>query len=156
MNARDLQLAIPGSYVPHMPIIRIARVKSTLTVFSTKQRPRKVTMRGGCWYWPEPQCSLCRRRLGSVVDEQDGGVLYLNNEVMRWLIYLTSLLKVRLRHVRAITRNSFGCCRDLSFYICEPLLFRLLCFARLEHVLYPPPPPPLHPQAVTGATTRSW
>ena len=46
MNARDLQLAIPGSYVPHMPIIRIARVKSTLTVFSTKQRPRKVTMRG--------------------------------------------------------------------------------------------------------------
>ena len=49
MNARDLQLAIPGSYVPHMPIIRIARVKSTLTVFSTKQRPRKVTMRGGCW-----------------------------------------------------------------------------------------------------------
>ena len=49
MNARDLQLAIPGSYVPHMPIIRIARVKSTLTVFSTKQRPRKVTMRGRCW-----------------------------------------------------------------------------------------------------------
>ncbi|XP_043210340.1 serine/threonine-protein kinase mTOR-like isoform X1 [Amphibalanus amphitrite] len=46
MNARDLELAIPGSYVPHMPIIRIARVKSTLTVFSTKQRPRKVTMRG--------------------------------------------------------------------------------------------------------------
>ena len=51
MNARDLQLAIPGSYVPHMPIIRIARVKSTLTVFSTKQRPRKVTMRGAFRRW---------------------------------------------------------------------------------------------------------
>ncbi|XP_037075764.1 serine/threonine-protein kinase mTOR-like [Pollicipes pollicipes] len=46
MNARDLELAIPGSYVPHRPIIRIAKVKSSLTVFSTKQRPRKVTMRG--------------------------------------------------------------------------------------------------------------
>jgi len=42
----DLELAVPGSYVPHKPIIKIDRVKSNLQVITSKQRPRKLCIRG--------------------------------------------------------------------------------------------------------------
>ncbi|UYV65260.1 mtor [Cordylochernes scorpioides] len=46
LNCRDLELAVPGSYVPGQPIVRIARVESSLQVISSKQRPRKLSIRG--------------------------------------------------------------------------------------------------------------
>lgn len=43
---QDLELAVPGSYAPHKPIIKIDRVKSNLQVITSKQRPRKLCIRG--------------------------------------------------------------------------------------------------------------
>jgi FKBP12-rapamycin complex-associated protein len=46
LEARDLQLAIPGSYEAGRPIVRITSFKPVLTVISSKQRPRKIEIRG--------------------------------------------------------------------------------------------------------------
>lgn len=46
LNARDLVLAIPGQYRPGTPVVSIKSVHSTLTVITSKQRPRKCTMVG--------------------------------------------------------------------------------------------------------------
>ena len=43
---RDLELAIPGSYVPNQPVIRISQVNSSLQVITSKQRPRKLQIIG--------------------------------------------------------------------------------------------------------------
>lgn len=43
---RDLELAIPGSYVPNQPVIRISQVNSSLQVITSKQRPRKLCITG--------------------------------------------------------------------------------------------------------------
>lgn len=43
---RDLELAVPGSYVPSQPIVRIAYIQSSLQVITSKQRPRKLCIRG--------------------------------------------------------------------------------------------------------------
>lgn len=42
----DLELAIPGSYVPNQPVIRISQVNSSLQVITSKQRPRKLCITG--------------------------------------------------------------------------------------------------------------
>ncbi|KAG5944989.1 hypothetical protein E4U53_006777 [Claviceps sorghi] len=46
LNARDLELAVPGTYRSGQPIIRIMSFESTLDVISSKQRPRKLITRG--------------------------------------------------------------------------------------------------------------
>ncbi|RWS10462.1 hypothetical protein B4U79_12736 [Dinothrombium tinctorium] len=46
LNCRDLELAVPGSYNPNKPIIRIAAVESSLQVITSKQRPRKLSIKG--------------------------------------------------------------------------------------------------------------
>ena len=43
---RDLELAIPGSYVPNQAVIRISQVNSSLQVITSKQRPRKLCITG--------------------------------------------------------------------------------------------------------------
>ena len=45
-DCRDLELAIPGSYVPNQPVIRISQVNSSLQVITSKQRPRKLCIIG--------------------------------------------------------------------------------------------------------------
>ncbi|XP_045500144.1 serine/threonine-protein kinase Tor-like [Colias croceus] len=42
----DLELAVPGSYVPNEKIIRISHIKSHLQVIKSKQRPRRLTIQG--------------------------------------------------------------------------------------------------------------
>lgn len=44
--ARDLQLAVPGSYSAGKPIVRIIKFDPIFTVILSKQRPRKVSCRG--------------------------------------------------------------------------------------------------------------
>ncbi|KAJ1521597.1 hypothetical protein ONE63_003248 [Megalurothrips usitatus] len=44
--SRDLELAVPGSYVPGQPVVRIAHINSSLHVITSKQRPRKLCVRG--------------------------------------------------------------------------------------------------------------
>jgi len=44
--SRDLELAVPGSYVPGQPVVKIARIDSSLQVITSKQRPRKLGIRG--------------------------------------------------------------------------------------------------------------
>lgn len=44
--ARDLQLAVPGSYCAGKPIVRIMKFDPTFTVILSKQRPRKLSCRG--------------------------------------------------------------------------------------------------------------
>ncbi|MCJ1306656.1 phosphatidylinositol kinase- protein kinase tor1 [Agyrium rufum] len=45
-EARDLELAVPGTYQSGKPIIRIMNVDRMMTVIPSKQRPRKMMMRG--------------------------------------------------------------------------------------------------------------
>merc|ERR1719411_1146446 len=46
LMCRDLELAIPGSYLPNQEVCRIASFNSSLQVITSKQRPRKQCMRG--------------------------------------------------------------------------------------------------------------
>ncbi|ANB15187.1 phosphatidylinositol kinase-related protein kinase TOR1 [Sugiyamaella lignohabitans] len=46
MAAHDLSLAVPGTYVPGKPVISIVKFDPIFSVISSKQRPRKVTIKG--------------------------------------------------------------------------------------------------------------
>lgn len=46
LMCHDLELAVPGTYNPNQPIIRIARVECSLQVITSKQRPRKLSIKG--------------------------------------------------------------------------------------------------------------
>ncbi|KAI1177064.1 TOR kinase [Nemania sp. FL0916] len=46
LGARELDLAVPGTYRSGAPIVRIISFGSTLGVINSKQRPRKLTMTG--------------------------------------------------------------------------------------------------------------
>jgi FKBP12-rapamycin complex-associated protein len=46
MEAKDLELAVPGTYRSAEPVVRIANFVPTLSVITSKQRPRKLTVRG--------------------------------------------------------------------------------------------------------------
>jgi FKBP12-rapamycin complex-associated protein len=46
LHARDLDLAVPGTYQSGKPVIRILNFESTFTVISSKQRPRKLSLNG--------------------------------------------------------------------------------------------------------------
>ena len=46
LMSRDLELAVPGTYDPNQPIIRIQYVQSSLAVITSKQRPRKLSIFG--------------------------------------------------------------------------------------------------------------
>ncbi|KAI1717889.1 FAT domain-containing protein [Ditylenchus destructor] len=45
-NAKNMELSVPGTYDPQGPLITIASVHNHLQVIMSKQRPRKVYMRG--------------------------------------------------------------------------------------------------------------
>lgn len=42
----NLELAVPGSYNPHKELICIAKVEAQLSIITSKQRPRKLTIKG--------------------------------------------------------------------------------------------------------------
>jgi len=46
LAARDLELAIPGTYRAGEPVVTISAFAPALTVITSKQRPRKCTLRG--------------------------------------------------------------------------------------------------------------
>ncbi|KAL5013659.1 hypothetical protein ScPMuIL_007929 [Solemya velum] len=46
LQCQDLELAVPGTYDPNQPIIRIRRVQSSMQVITSKQRPRKLSIFG--------------------------------------------------------------------------------------------------------------
>ena len=46
LMCRGLELAIPGSYLPNQTVCRISSFNSSLQVITSKQRPRKLCMRG--------------------------------------------------------------------------------------------------------------
>ncbi|XP_054720357.1 serine/threonine-protein kinase mTOR-like [Uloborus diversus] len=46
LTSRNLELAVPGTYYPNQPIIQIAHVESSLQVITSKQRPRKLSIKG--------------------------------------------------------------------------------------------------------------
>ncbi|KAF2210767.1 hypothetical protein CERZMDRAFT_99368 [Cercospora zeae-maydis SCOH1-5] len=45
-NAHDLDLAVPGTYVVGKPVVRIQSFEPVATVISSKQRPRKLGLKG--------------------------------------------------------------------------------------------------------------
>ena len=45
-DARDLDLAVPGTYHPGKEIVRIKSFDTVLTVIASKQRPRRMTLEG--------------------------------------------------------------------------------------------------------------
>lgn len=46
LACRDLELAVPGSYAPGQELIRISSIQTNLQVITSKQRPRKLCIRG--------------------------------------------------------------------------------------------------------------
>lgn len=46
LMAKDLELAVPGTYDPNQPVTRIRHVQSSLQVITSKQRPRKLSIFG--------------------------------------------------------------------------------------------------------------
>ncbi|KAL7268146.1 phosphatidylinositol kinase-related protein kinase tor1 [Rhizina undulata] len=46
LAAHDLDLAVPGTYATGKPVVRIMSFEPTLSVISSKQRPRKLTIKG--------------------------------------------------------------------------------------------------------------
>lgn len=46
LRARDLELAIPGTYQSGKPIVRISYVLPTFAIIGSKQRPRRFSMKG--------------------------------------------------------------------------------------------------------------
>ncbi|KAH7890784.1 phosphatidylinositol 3-kinase [Phlebopus sp. FC_14] len=46
LKARNLELAMPGTYQSGRPVIRIASFATKLTVIASKQRPRRVSLKG--------------------------------------------------------------------------------------------------------------
>lgn len=46
LKCQDLELAVPGSYAPGQDIVRIAYFHRSLEVITSKQRPRKLVIRG--------------------------------------------------------------------------------------------------------------
>ena len=52
MISRDLELAVPGTYEPNKPLIRIKAFNANIQVIASKQRPRKISIFGsnGCEY----------------------------------------------------------------------------------------------------------
>ena len=48
LECRDLELAVPGTYSPASQTVSIQQVVPTLQVITSKQRPRKLRICGGC------------------------------------------------------------------------------------------------------------
>jgi FKBP12-rapamycin complex-associated protein len=46
LGAHDLELAVPGTYAPGAPVVRITSVCPHVDVIASKQRPRRVTLSG--------------------------------------------------------------------------------------------------------------
>ncbi len=46
MVSRDLELAVPGTYEPNKPLIRIKTFNANIQVITSKQRPRKISIFG--------------------------------------------------------------------------------------------------------------
>lgn len=46
LNAKDLELSVPGTYQSGRPVIKIVNFDSVFTVISSKQRPRKLSLKG--------------------------------------------------------------------------------------------------------------
>ena len=46
LEAKDLELAVPGTYQAGAPLVRIRSLAPTMTVIASKQRPRKLTING--------------------------------------------------------------------------------------------------------------
>ena len=46
LNAKDLKLAVPGTYKAHADVVRIGSFSSSMDVIVSKQRPRKMTIMG--------------------------------------------------------------------------------------------------------------
>ncbi|VDN02443.1 unnamed protein product [Thelazia callipaeda] len=46
VKARNLELAVPGTYDPNAPLVTISSINNILQVINSKQRPRKIIMKG--------------------------------------------------------------------------------------------------------------
>jgi FKBP12-rapamycin complex-associated protein len=46
LKARNLELAVPGTYQSGRPVIKIRSFATKLTVIASKQRPRRLTLKG--------------------------------------------------------------------------------------------------------------
>jgi FKBP12-rapamycin complex-associated protein len=46
MISRDLELAVPGTYEPNKPLVRIKAFNANIQVIGSKQRPRKISIFG--------------------------------------------------------------------------------------------------------------
>lgn len=48
LMCRDQELAVPGTYDPRQPIVKIDHIQCSLQVITSKQRPRKLSIFGRC------------------------------------------------------------------------------------------------------------
>jgi len=45
-QSRNMELAVPGSYIPGQSVVKIAYIQSSMQVITSKQRPRKLCIKG--------------------------------------------------------------------------------------------------------------
>ena len=45
-SSRDLRLCVPGTYIPNKPEVSISKFVNTLSIISSKQRPRRMAIIG--------------------------------------------------------------------------------------------------------------
>lgn len=50
VQAQNLEISIPGTYDPQSPLITISSIHNYLQVIMSKQRPRKIYMKGLYYY----------------------------------------------------------------------------------------------------------
>ena len=46
LACEDLELAVPGTYEPNQEVVHIKSVSPSLSVITSKQRPRKLVIQG--------------------------------------------------------------------------------------------------------------
>ncbi|CAF1426499.1 unnamed protein product, partial [Rotaria sordida] len=50
INCQNLELAVPGTYEPHKSSITIRNIQSSIKIITSKQRPRKISIKGSDGY----------------------------------------------------------------------------------------------------------
>lgn len=51
VQVQNLEISIPGSYDPQGPLVTVSSIHNYLQVIMSKQRPRKLHMKGYYYYY---------------------------------------------------------------------------------------------------------
>jgi FKBP12-rapamycin complex-associated protein len=70
LKAKNLELAVPGTYSSHRDLVKIASFSQTLAVITSKQRPRRLHLKGSDgreYQYVLKGAARCYRGLGTIL-----------------------------------------------------------------------------------------